>query len=195
MVAFHLHRVSILCQLPAIPSRSGHRLLLWGIVLEDIHLRVATLDDLPAIVDCWQGLIEAHRALNAELYDVTPQAASSFSQATARHIADPVAWVQVAERHVEGARPRAVGYLIAREGMRPPWYTVRRVGMILDVFVRPEARRLGVARALMESAREAFVARGVRWLQVCYDPMNEASTCFWEGSGFSPLLIEGYRPC
>ncbi|MFN3200581.1 MAG: GNAT family N-acetyltransferase [Bradymonadia bacterium] len=154
----------------------------------NLTLRAATVEDLPSIIDCWRGLVETHQALNGPLYALSEQGGEAFEQATRRHLFDPRALVQIAE--LDG---RMAGYLIAREGLRPPWYVVRRVGMILDLFVSPQARRHGVGQALFESARVLFEARGIEWMQVCHDPANASASAFWSKAGFEPLLIEGYR--
>ena len=59
---------------------------------------------------------------------------------------------------------------------------------IEDLYVRPETRRRGIGRALIEAAGERCGARGVSYLEVQTD--NEAAA-FYEAAGFEPE--EGVR--
>ncbi len=59
---------------------------------------------------------------------------------------------------------------------------------IEDLYVRPEARRQGVGRALTEAVGERCRARGVSYVEVQID--NEAAA-FYKATGFEPE--EGVR--
>lgn len=165
--------------------------------MSEVRIREAVEADLPQIVACWRDLITLHQGLNPSLYATQPQGEVLFWQASRRYLSEATSEVMVAEAvsgtsggpHLDGL----LGYIIAREGLRPPWYTVRRVGMVLDLYVRPEARRQGVAQRLLRAAEGAFTRRGLGWMQACFDPMNDSATGFWTGQGFRPLLVEGYR--
>ena len=113
--------------------------------MSEVRIREAVEADLPQIVACWRDLITLHQGLNPSLYATQPQGEVLFWQASRRYLSEATSEVMVAEA-VGGTSggPRLdglLGYIIAREGLRPPWYTVRRVGMVLDLYVRPEARR------------------------------------------------------
>ncbi len=59
---------------------------------------------------------------------------------------------------------------------------------IEDLYVRPEARRQGVGRALIEAVGERCRARGVSYVEVQTDNVAAA---FYEAAGFEPE--EGVR--
>jgi len=59
---------------------------------------------------------------------------------------------------------------------------------IEDLYVRPEVRRQGVGRALIEAVGERCGARGVSYLEVQTD---DEAAAFYEAAGFEPE--EGVR--
>ena len=54
---------------------------------------------------------------------------------------------------------------------------------LLDTCVVPEFRRQGVARQLVEAARQTAAARGAAWLHVDFEPQLEP---FYRACGFRP---------
>ena len=86
-----------------------------------------------------------------------------------------------------------VGYLMGSVGQRAPVYAVRTVGMIFDLMVQPDVRGQGLGRQLVNFAAEEFGRRGIKDLQVNYDPRNLEATEFWTALGFRTLLHEAYR--
>ena len=65
--------------------------------------------------------------------------------------------------------------------------------MIFDLMVSPAVRSQGVGRRLVGAASQKFSKRGIRDLQVNYDPRNEEAAGFWAAMGFQTLLHEAYR--
>jgi ribosomal protein S18 acetylase RimI-like enzyme len=54
-----------------------------------------------------------------------------------------------------------------------------------DLFVRDDARRSGLGRALVAAALERAEARGCRRIQLDVDDDNESAIALYEGMGFS----------
>jgi ribosomal protein S18 acetylase RimI-like enzyme len=55
-----------------------------------------------------------------------------------------------------------------------------------DLYVRPEARRRGVASALVEACLERAIARGCRRIELDTNESNDAALALYERFGFSP---------
>jgi GNAT superfamily N-acetyltransferase len=67
--------------------------------------------------------------------------------------------------------------------------SLRRMWILNDLFVRPDGRRGGVARRLLERAREWAVETGAKGLALATAPDNAAAralyeSCGWRADGF-----------
>jgi ribosomal protein S18 acetylase RimI-like enzyme len=57
-------------------------------------------------------------------------------------------------------------------------------GFVFGVYTRPEARRKGVAQALMRATAAALREEGKRWVVLSVDTPNEQARAFYEQLGF-----------
>ena len=133
-------------------------------------VRSATLDDLAVLEELW-------RAFEAE---VPPPAHEEVDVAT--ELAEIRAIVEsglgwLAER--DGA---AVGMVLARR--RGP-----RVGRITDLYVRPAARRAGVAEALTRAVAARFAADGVDTIDLEVMASNTAARAAYARWGFRDEVL------
>jgi ribosomal protein S18 acetylase RimI-like enzyme len=62
-----------------------------------------------------------------------------------------------------------------------------------DLFVRADARRLGVGRALLEACREQAAERGCRWLQWQTAPDNTVAQALYDSLGGQRSTWYTYR--
>lgn len=159
--------------------------------MADFRIRRADRHDLPPIVERWTELMATHRAIDPVLYATAEHAEGTYRAFVRRHLDKPESVVAVAT----GADDRdVVGYLVGGGGQRAPMFRVRQVGMIFDLAVRPDMRRKGVGRALVDAALVHFRSRGMAYVQVNFDPENPEAAGFWPARGFTVLLAEAYRP-
>lgn len=159
--------------------------------MSGFRIRRAARRDLGGIVDRWLELMAAHQAIDPVLYGVAEHAEGTYKAFVRRHFDKPDSVVLVA---IDPADASVVGYLVGGGGQRAPMFLVRRVGMIFDLAVRPDRRRAGIGRALVEHALAHFRERGMHHCQVNFDPHNTTAARFWPDQGFRTLLCEAYRP-
>jgi GNAT superfamily N-acetyltransferase len=145
---------------------------------------------LDHIVALWGILMEAHRELDPVLYDTKPNAHDTWRAFARRQMGRRDALFLVASDDRPGVG--VVGYLLGTIGQRAPVYSVHHIGMIYDVVVSPADRRNGIGEQLVNSAKDWFLDRGVRHLQVNFDPRNPSSSGFWPKMGFETLMAEAY---
>lgn len=155
-----------------------------------VRIRPAERRDLPAIVERWVELMAAHQALDPVLYATADHADGTYRAFVRRHFDKADSVVLVATDEYEAV----LGYLVGGGGQRAPMFRVRRVGMIFDLVVRPDRRRAGIGRALVDAALEHFRQRGMPYAQVNFDPSNTSASTFWPKAGFETLLCEAYLP-
>ena len=84
---------------------------------------------------------------------------------------------------------RLIGFAITME--LPASLRLTHFWQIRDLFVVPTHRRLGVARTLLASVREAAVASGALRLVVQTEDDNDPALRLYTNSGYDP--IKGYR--
>jgi len=84
---------------------------------------------------------------------------------------------------------------VAQDSGRILGYVMARIsgeeGEILDLAVRPEERRRGIARALLASVREALQKDGVREMYLEVRESNRPAIELYRADGFRPV---GMRP-
>lgn len=135
-------------------------------------VRAATEDDLDEICAMVHELAEFEQA---------PDEVALDPEDLRRHVfgPDPVAHVFIA--YVEDDPARAAGMAV--------WYRtystwVGRPGVWLeDLFVRPEYRRLGLARQLLDALADRTEGR-VEWSVLDW---NEGAIAFYDGLGAAPV--------
>ncbi|MDZ4768959.1 MAG: hypothetical protein SGJ24_07515 [Chloroflexota bacterium] len=153
-----------------------------------ITIRAMHIDDLPVLYPLWQ-----------EQVNLLAQAESRPT------VAQPSAWTTAMTSCLEN--PRAVcltavdpsddsvpGYLLGWEGMiglLPGQDS--RLGVISELVIEMHRYRGGLARALVEAAREAFAQRGIARL-VALSPRHAViSQAFWRSlggtTGFDGFLL------
>ncbi len=150
-------------------------------------VRPAKPTDLDYIVALWGILMQSHRELDPVLYETKENAFDTFRAFARRQMGRRECIFLVAE---DGGG--AVAYLLGAIGQRSPVYSVHHIGMIYDLVVSPNYRRRGIGEKLVSTAQEWFLDRGVRHLQVNFDPRNDSSSNFWPKMGFETLLSEAY---
>ncbi len=135
-----------------------------------MQIRLATLDDLPAIVDILNAAIVA--GVTAETVPLTVEDRRFWFNAhnPERH---PI-WIAMDEDRVSG------WLSLSRYYPKPAYDAAAEV----SVYVAPELQRQGVARTMMRHAIEAAPNLGMRTLVAYVWAHNVASVKLFEASGF-----------
>ena len=66
------------------------------------------------------------------------------------------------------------------------WDLGERIGEVESLSVAPEARGHGVGSALLEAARERFIAQGLEYWSVAVVEENRGAVALYERAGFGP---------
>jgi ribosomal protein S18 acetylase RimI-like enzyme len=152
-------------------------------------IRRATTADLPALGTLGASLLRTH-------YDFDPQRfmaprgdpVSGYGWFLGTQLKEEDVAVFVAEQ-----LGKVIGYVYA--GMEPQsWKELReRAGFIHDVVVAPEARRTGVASALVEAASEWLRSVGAPRVMLWTAEKNDSAQRLFTRLGFRKTMIEMTR--
>jgi ribosomal protein S18 acetylase RimI-like enzyme len=135
---------------------------------------VTVVRSTPADLDAASHLFDAYRVFYKQPSD--PQGAHDFLRARTER----------GQSEIFLARDAATGDLLGFTQLYPSFSSVsmRAVWVLNDLFVKPGARRRGVARALMEAAREFAHATGALRLVLETAEDNVQAQALYESLGY-----------
>jgi GNAT superfamily N-acetyltransferase len=147
-----------------------------------MEIRLASVDDLPAVVALSGGLFAEDGGLRDAYLDVQWPAREGHRYYRAvLTTRDAACWVAV-----RGGR--TVGYLVARvNGPYPPRPV--KVAELESVFVEPEHRGCGVGAGLVAAFAEWAAAAGAQRVAVTAYAANERAIAFYRRHGFEPKSV------
>ena len=122
-------------------------------------------------------LREPLRLLEEWLRDGEP-VPNAFAAELRRHV--EAGGIEVLAARLEG---RVVGVLVL--AFRPNVSLGEPFASIEDLYVRPQARRRGAGRALLQAAHDRCSSRDISYLEVQVEE-NAAAGAFYEASGYGP---------
>jgi len=97
-----------------------------------------------------------------------------------------VPWLPGERAPGERGEQAVAGYAMGQVSTWPPLFRRTRVGEILEVFVDPAARGLGLGRALITVLTESLAARGVEVLRAAVAARDTTSLARFEALGYRP---------
>ena len=81
-----------------------------------------------------------------------------------------------------------VGFVMATWATRPEFFHETSRGKIEDTWIRPEHRRSGIGRALIEQVLDWIQGRGAGRVILQVAGRNDAGQAFWRELGFEPFM-------
>ena len=90
----------------------------------------------------------------------------------------------------------AAGYLVLRVIRRPPnpFKFAETYGLIDQIGIDPKARRRGLGRALIETARGFLRDHGITRMRAEHWAFNQGAAAFFAGEGLEPLRVNRDGP-
>jgi ribosomal protein S18 acetylase RimI-like enzyme len=150
--------------------------------MEEIHIRRATPEDLEAVLDLWQEMMDHHARLDRRFQQVA-DSRDHFRVTLREWMADDAQRVLVAVDDGE-----IVGYTIGRIAENPPMFELRFLGHVSDICVARERRRQGIGRKLFAALLNWFRRQGLPVVQLSVATANPVSQAFWREMGFQDYL-------
>lgn len=158
--------------------------------LPSFRIRPARAEDATALGRMGTALARAHHGWDPDRFFVLPDPEPGYAHFLASELRKPSVVLQVAERTSDGA---VVGYVYGRVEPRNWDELLDRCGKIVDVWVEPDVRRGGVARALLHSAIAAFEAHGLERVVLLRAAANGPAGALFASLGFRETMVEMTR--
>ena len=157
-------------------------------MVNDLTIRKAASDDMVAIVNLWQELMDFHRRLDPH-FSLSPESHMRFMEFMSCHIKSDTSCVLVAEEDNKAL----VGYCLAALAKHPPVFDRRDYGIIFDLAVTERHRRQGIGERLYSAAEAWFAGRGIHRIEVQVAVSNEVSASFWWKMDFNPYITTEFK--
>lgn len=153
-------------------------------------IRTATPEDVPAVLPLVRALCDLHEAADPERFRVVPDVIERYAHWLPERANDPRSVFLVAE---QPSGRGVAGFTVCTIEPEVPIFWVPECGWVHDVYVIPEARRLGVARALVREVCTRFKALGVKQVRLHTATFNDAARAAFAREGFRPCVVEMLR--
>jgi ribosomal protein S18 acetylase RimI-like enzyme len=152
-------------------------------------VRPATVEDLPRLGEMGEALARMHHEFDAQRFLWGEDFARGYAWWFGKELANSEAYIAV----IEGDGGRLDGYVYGRLEERDWNELLDAHAALVDVYVRPEARRHGIGEALLQ----AFLA----WAKGCGAPRVVLSTAtqnagaqkLFQRLGFRATMVEMTR--
>ena len=152
--------------------------------MENIHIRKATLADLPVLLSFEQAIITAERP-----YDDTLKDSEIHYYDVAAMIEAPEVEVLVAEYNGE-----LIGSGYARIEYGKPYLKFPRLAYLGFMYVDPAHRGKGINKRIIEALKVWAIAQGMVEMRLDVYIENQAAVKAYEKAGFIGNLLEMRLP-
>ncbi|MBL8886151.1 MAG: GNAT family N-acetyltransferase [Phycisphaerales bacterium] len=153
--------------------------------MSGIVVRDAAAADVPAILPMVRAICSMHEKLDPARYAMLPNVVSMYESWLPQRIVDRHSVVLVGEVDL-----RVVAFLVASVETSIPIYRLDRFGFIHDVWVEPEARGRGIAKAIAVRAVEKFRAMGVKQIRLETAADNPGARALFASCGFRVATLD-----
>lgn len=144
-------------------------------------VRRAAPGDLDELVDLWLAIGRHHEPLDVS-FALREGSRGEAHRLLGAWLRDPDAAAFVVGEGV------LEGICLVRVDRAPPIQRETERGLVSDVGVRPECRRRGVGRALVDAALAWVAERGVERVEVRVARGNPEGQAFWRALGFGDFM-------
>lgn len=146
-------------------------------------VRPAGARDVDRVVALWTALLSHHQLIDPH-WRMAAGAEQEWQAFLGRLLRDPDAAVLVWDEP-DGD---LLGFCAAQIGRAPPVMAERARCEVTDLFVREDARRRGIAAALVNAALAWCVERGVDRVVARVATQNTEGQAFWRAAGFGDFV-------
>ena len=146
----------------------------------EIKYRQAIQKDIPRIVELWKEFMDFHK-IRDSFFSRSKEGPENFGKFIAENLRNDDAIVYVAEKSGD-----VIAHILATIQNYPPAFEITRYGIVNDLAVSADYRRIGIGQQLFHMAKNWFRKKGISRIEIVVAVSNEVSTSFWVKRNFSP---------
>ena len=150
---------------------------------KSVSIRRAQPSDCDALLELWKALLDEQEQMEGR-FERADDAEERWCNDYEEWLRDDEQRIFVAERKGEVS-----GYVSACRWFTSPIYKAARELFIEEMYVRPDARRKGIGRALLASVREWAEEMEIERLRIGVLAQNNDGRAFWEALDAAPLAL------
>ena len=149
---------------------------------EQVKIREAVMEDVPAIVEIWKELMDFHKRLDA-IFSRSATGHEGFAEFLTSNMENEDSCVLVAAdgEHI-------VGYCQACISKYPPVLVREKYVEIFDMAVTKKYQRQGIGRMIIDALRRWYADKDVDRIELKYLTANKSAEEFWTKMGFKSYL-------
>ena len=171
--------------------RERARFAVWCyffVVPHQVVIRHAALEDIERAAVLGAEIVRLHHSVDSRRFFLPENVEQGYAWWLRQEIARPEAVVMVAELQGD-----LVGYSYGSVEDRDWSVLLDRHGVVHDVFVAENARRQGVARALVSAVIDKLESMGAPLVVLSTMVQNESAQRLARSLGFRPTMLEFTR--
>jgi ribosomal protein S18 acetylase RimI-like enzyme len=149
-----------------------------------VSIRAGTADDIAAVLPLVAKTIAFHEQLDPARWAAVPKAHERYQYFFERVLSNNGVFLVVEEA---GA---IIGFLLGAISEEYAMYRAGRYGMLHDLWIEPDHRRKGHARALLMAALDQFRREGLKQVRLDSAAGNHVAQKLFRSCGFRPSVIE-----
>jgi ribosomal protein S18 acetylase RimI-like enzyme len=147
-------------------------------LMSEIKYRQATEKDIPRIVELWKEFIDFHK-IRDPFFSRSEEGPGNFGKFIAENLRKHDAIVCVAEKNGD-----VIAHILATIQNYPPVFKIKRYGLVNDLAVTTEYRRIGIGQHLFHIVKNWFSKKGINRIEIEVAVSNEVSKTFWAKRNF-----------
>lgn len=155
-------------------------------------IRPAIVADVPKVLPMIAKVCALHKSWDAAKYGFLPNPEKLYERWLSKLANDKRSVFLVSEREVSATEQPAtlVAFLVATVEREIPIYCLGEFGFIHDIWVEPEYRQVGIAKAMLMQTISSFSQRGVKQIRLDTAVANEAARQLFSSCGFRLSTME-----
>ncbi|MFW6304444.1 MAG: GNAT family N-acetyltransferase [Candidatus Saliniplasma sp.] len=147
-----------------------------------LNIRQIRKYEIEELADMWYELARMHEEI-MEGYELASDPKRMWINFIKEGVEKEGMVTFVAEKEDE-----LVGFVNVVLRQRPPFFSKRDVGLILDLFVKEGERGKGIGSTLVEAAERWIKNKGFKLAIMTVSPVNKNALEFWNNKGYDTYL-------
>lgn len=162
---------------------------------ESYRIEEATLSDIPALVNIWK-MIDQGTQCEASFGGYTKEKISRANELIRHNLQSPNAHLLIAlpvGPAVKTIKPsmhsKPIVGTLSGHIYHKPAVKASCVGVLYSLWVEPDEREQGLAKALLAAMEKDLIDKGAQAFQVGWDVANTVAARWWTNQGYAPYEV------